>query len=310
MILFTRPVPRPALWGGTLLKNYFHYPSFPDGIGQSWSFSAQEGEGKSNVICSDPFRGKTLLSLWEENPQLFDSPLSRFPVIISLVAPEDDLSLQIHPDDVQAAKEGFPSGKNEAWYFLEAEENASIVYGQRAGSKENLLRLIREDRWDRIMDHLPVRQGDFVYLPAGIIHALKKGSIVYEIQQATDVTYRFYDYHRKDALGRERELHLEKAVACVHYDLSAKDAHPPVTCQRVPGAEVTTFVANSSFCVRRYEISGSSCFDFDAYRLMTCVRGSGTADGQPVSIGMSFLVPAHSSLSLEGRMTLMCTSER
>ena len=94
MLLFTEPVPRPALWGGTLLRDYFHYPQFPDGIGQSWSFSAQEGEGLSNRIAG--MEGMTLLNLWEERPERFCSRHKRFPVIISLVAPEDDLSLQIH----------------------------------------------------------------------------------------------------------------------------------------------------------------------------------------------------------------------
>ena len=310
MILFTDPIQRPAIWGGKLLKNYFHYPQFRDDIGQSWSFSAQEGEGKSNRILSAPYEGETLLSLWERHPELFQSPLSRFPVIISLVAPEDDLSLQIHPDDVQAGKEGYPTGKNEAWYFLEAEEGAKIVYGQKTSCEAELRDRIAKDEWDRIMDFLPVHPGDFVYLPAGIVHALKKGSIVYEIQQATDVTYRFYDYHRKDAQGRERELHLEKAISCVHYDLSAKDAHPPVREQKLPGAEVTSFVENSSFCVRRYRIHGSVSFDFESYQLMICVRGSGLAEGQPVSVGQSFLVPARTALALEGNMTLLCTSEK
>ena len=86
--------------------------------------------------------------------------------------------------------------------------------------------------------------------------------------------------------------------------------HPPVRKQSLPGAEVTSFVENSSFCVRRYRIHGSVSFDFDSYQLMTCVRGSGRAEGQPVSIGQSFLVPARTALALEGDMTLLCTSEK
>ena len=306
MILWTEPIPRPAIWGGTLLKTYFRYPHFGDDIGQSWSFSAQEGPGKSNALTG---QGITLRELWAQRPELFRSRYDRFPVIISLVAPEDDLSIQVHPDDQQAAKLGFPSGKNEAWYFLEAKPGASIVYGIAPRDEAQLRTLIAQDRWGEIIRELPVHQGDFVYLPAGIVHALKKGSIVYEIQQATDVTFRFYDYHRRDARGQERELHLEEAIACIHYDLTQASAHLPAAVERVPGAEVTTFVRNDSFCVRRFEIDGEARFDFSGYRLMTCVRGEGTADGEPVSVGMSFLVTAGSTLALRGRMTLMCTSE-
>ena len=97
MLLFTKPIARPAIWGGTLLREYFRYPDFPDGIGQSWSFSAQEGADQSNVLVGGPYDGKTLLEVWQEAPELFRSRWERFPVIISLVAPVDDLSLQIHP---------------------------------------------------------------------------------------------------------------------------------------------------------------------------------------------------------------------
>lgn len=136
MLLFTNAIPRLTIWGGPLHREYFHYPQFPDNVGQSWSFSAQEGEGKSNLFLNGEFKGQTLETVWQNHPELFRSRFDRFPVIISLVAPMDDLSLQIHPDDQVAAKIGFPSGKNEAWYFLEAEENASIIYGQTAKNEK------------------------------------------------------------------------------------------------------------------------------------------------------------------------------
>lgn len=309
MLLFTRTIPRPAIWGGTLIKRYFNYPQFPDGIGQSWSFSAQTGEGKSNVIAGGAFDGQTLLDVWNGQPELFASRYKRFPVIISLVAPEDDLSLQIHPADAAAARLGYPTGKNEAWYFLEARENASIVYGLNAKSEAELRAMIREDRWDEIPKSLPVRRGDFVYLPAGMVHALKKGSIVYEIQQATDITYRFYDYRRKDAQGHERPLQLEEAIGCVDYSLTQAGAHPEAATSFYPGAKVTTFLRNDSFCVRRYDIAGDSVFPFAAYQLMTCVRGKGFANDQPVAVGDSFLVTVGTAVRMTGDMCLMCTSE-
>lgn len=309
MLLFTDAIPRPAIWGGTLLRDYFHYPHFPDTIGQSWSFSAQEGEGLSNVFTRGGYAGQTLLQVWREHPELFRSRHTRFPVIISLVAPMDDLSLQIHPDDDVAAKSGYPTGKNEAWYFLEAEENASIVYGQSTKNEQQLRSLIAQDRWNEIMQHLPVSQGDFVYLPAGMVHAMKKGSIVYEIQQATDVTYRFFDYHRKDKNGNERPLQLEEAISCVHYDLTQAEAHPTPVTQQLPSGTVTTFIQNDSFCVRRYVIRGRQQFAFTHYQLMTCVKGEGTINGIPLSVGESVLITVDETVTLEGDMTLLCTSE-
>lgn len=309
MLLFTRTIPRPAIWGGTLIKQYFNYSQFPDGIGQSWSFSAQTGEGKSNVILGGTFDGQTLLDVWSGHPELFASRHKRFPVIISLVAPEDDLSLQIHPTDAVAARLGYPTGKNEAWYFLEAKDDASIVYGLNAKNEAGLRTMIREDHWDEIPKMLPVHRGDFVYLPAGMVHALKKGSIVYEIQQATDITYRFFDYHRKDVQGHERPLQLEEAIGCVDYSLTQADAHPETTTVCRPGAKVTTFVQNDSFCVRRYDIAGDVTFLFAVYQLMTCVHGKGFVNDQPVSVGESFLVTVGTTVRMSGDMCLMCTSE-
>lgn len=217
-ILFFKPIPRPAIWGHTLVKDYFDYCDFPDGIGQSWSFSAQENA--STVCITEPFVGKTLHELWNSHQELFGHPNEPFPVIISLVGPEDDLSIQVHPDNIYALKEGFNSGKNEAWYFIEAMPNYNIVYGHNASSPEDLKDYIRNEHWDDLIRYLDVKSDDFVYLPAGLLHALRKGSVVYEIQQATDITYRFYDYHRKDSQGNERELHLDKAIECLNYDQS------------------------------------------------------------------------------------------
>jgi len=306
-VIKTVPIERHALWGGTLLRDYFRYPWFGDVIGQSWSFSGQPEN--SNLIENGEFKGKTLEQLWVDAPQLFQSRFAAFPFIISLVAPMDDLSIQIHPNAEVARTEGYPAGKNEAWYFLEASEGADIVYGHHARDERELRGMIAQDRWAELVNHLPVKKGDFVYLPAGILHALRKGSIVYEIQQATDVTYRFYDYHRKDAQGNERPLHLEKAIACVNYSLSSKDAHPTMEVANLAAGVMTTFIRNESFCVNRFEIHGTQALRFSGYQLFTVVEGYGMADELPLEIGVNFLLPAGETVTLNGNMTLMSTCE-
>lgn len=306
-VLKTVPIERPALWGGALLKDYFCYPWFGDTIGQSWSFSGQSGN--SNIVENGEYKGKTLRELWWEAPQLFHSRFSEFPFIISLVAPMDDLSIQIHPNAEVARAEGYLAGKNEAWYFLEASEGGNIVYGHHAKDEHELREMIAKNRWMELVDCLPVKKGDFIYLPAGILHALRKGSIVYEIQQATDVTYRFFDYHRKDAQGNERPLHLEKAIACVNYSLSRRDAHPAVEVATLPAGVMTTFIRNESFCVNRFEIQGTQMLQFSGYQLFTVVSGSGMADELPLEIGVNFLLPAGDAVTLSGNVTLMSTCE-
>ena len=151
-ILKTVPIERPALWGGTLLRETFHYPWFGDHIGQSWSFSGQAGQ--SNVVEGGPYSGKTLRELWREAPALFQSNQPELPVIISLVAPMDDLSIQIHPDNRVARAAGYRTGKNEAWYFLSRPEAGDIVFGQRAKTEAELRAMVQADRWDELVARL------------------------------------------------------------------------------------------------------------------------------------------------------------
>lgn len=306
-ILFFKPIPRPAIWGHTLVKDYFGYDDFPDGIGQSWSFSAQKDA--STICISEPFQGKTLLELWENHQELFGHPGEEFPVIISLVAPEDDLSIQVHPDAKHAKKKGFSSGKNEAWYFIEAKEGANIVYGHHAKDEADLRHYIQENRWDELIKHLDVHQDDFVYLPAGLLHALRKGSIVYEIQQATDITYRFYDYHRQDENGQERELHLEEAIDCLSYDPHDMENHIEPVIEKKDGLTKTVFISNDSFTVTRLEIEESGRFQDDNYQLATVIKGHGKANDIDIKLGDNFLIPKGLEVQFAGKMTIMMTTK-
>lgn len=306
-ILFFDPIPRPAIWGHTLVRDYFGYKKFPEGIGQSWSFSAQKDA--STICLSEPFKGMTLRELWEKHQELFGHPGEKFPVIISLVAPEDDLSIQVHPDSQAAKKYGYALGKNEAWYFIKSEDNASIVYGHNAKDEKDLYNYINNDKWDELIKHLSVHTGDFVYLPAGILHALKKGSIVYEIQQSTDVTFRFYDYHRKDKYGNERELHLTQAIDCLSYDQEMMKNNIIPVEEKMDNGLKTTFISNDSFTVTKLAIEGKNIYETDNYQLATVVKGEGVVDGFNIKIGDNFLIPQHSKIEIDGNMIIMMTTK-
>ena len=304
-ILFFEAIARPALWGNTLVKNYFGYHEMPDGTGQTWAFSCDE-KG-SNICQSGPFRGMTLKEIWDSHQELFHREGQPFPVIISLVGPEDNLSVQIHPDTELAAKIGYPMGKNEAWYFLDCIPDAKIVYGHKAESEEEFRRLAAEDRWDEIIRHLPVKNGDFVYTPAGMVHGVGRGCVTYEIQQATDVTYRLYDYHRKGADGKERPVNFEEGIACISsYPQKYEPVPAPVTEEKEGGTK-TVFISNDSFTVTKLEIDGTYTLDAGEYQLATVVAGTGRADGITVSIGDSFLIPWGEETVFEGQMTIMMT---
>ena len=304
-ILFFKAIARPALWGNTLVKNYFGYHEMPNGTGQTWAFSCDE-KG-SNICQSEPFRGMTLKEIWDTHQELFHREGKPFPVIISLVGPEDNLSVQIHPDTERAAKIGYPMGKNEAWYFLDCIPDAKIVYGHKAESEEEFRRLASEDRWDEIIRHLPVKNGDFVYTPAGMVHGVGKGCVTYEIQQATDVTYRMYDYHRKGADGKERPTNYEEGLDCItSYPQKHEPLPAPVT-ETSNGGTKTVYISNDSFTVTKLEIDGTYTLEAGEYQLATVVAGTGRADGITASIGDSFLIPWGEQVTFEGKMTVMMT---
>lgn len=307
-LIFLDSIPRNAIWGGTLLKEYFHYESFGNQVGQSWSFSAQKGA--SNFIINGRYKGKTLADLWEQHPELFKSGLKEFPFIISLVAPMDDLSIQVHPDSEYARKKGFMTGKNEAWYFIRTKEQSSIVYGHHAENETQLHKYIDDNKWDALVDIKPVQTGDFVYIPAGTLHALKKGNIVYEVQQAADITYRFYDYGRTDRNGNRRELHLKDAIACLSYGKTADNRKEQVICEN-DSCRMTCYHNDENFCITKLEITGMTDICFENYQLATVVQGSGIVEGTRVSIGESFFIPAgYGNIILDGDMELMLTSEK
>lgn len=306
-VLFFKPIPRSALWGKTLVKEYFHYDDFPDGIGQAWAFSGQKEA--STVCINGPFKGQTLFTLWKEHQELFGYKQGHFPVIISLVGPQEDLSIQVHPDSVYASSHGLPSGKNEAWYFIEAKLEASIVYGHHARDKEDLQRYIEENKWYDLIRYLKVKKDDFVYLPASLLHALKAGSVVYEIQEATDVTYRFFDYQRTDEQGKQRELHLQQAIECLSYDPKMMENKVQPIVVTNDQYTRTTYMSNESFTVSKLEIDGVCPFSDTNYQLATVIRGQGTVDSKEISVGDNFLIPVDTAITLAGQMTIMMTTK-
>lgn len=307
-ILFFEPIGRFAIWGHDAAKKYFNYYDAPDGIGQFWSFSAQNNA--SNVCVSSPYEGLTLRNLWFTYPAYFDSRYKEFPFIISLVGPEDDLSIQIHPNDTLAAKLGFEMGKNEAWYFIKTADDGSIVYGHNAENEKELRKLIENNQWKDLLKHQTVQAGTFVYIPTGIVHAMGKGSIVYEIQQSTDVTYRLYDYDRVDKKGSKRPLNLEEGIECMSYGNENVNVVVEPQIQRMENSVITTYPCKGQFVVHKFEVNELLTYKSQTYMLCTVVIGNGSVNGKKIRLGDNFLVPkGYGEVVFKGNMTIMVTCE-
>ena len=309
--LFFRPLPFSTIWGGTAIKEFFGYEWMADDTGNAWAFSAQPNG--SNACLTAPYEGRTLAELWEGEPSLFGGEKvtagRAFPVIVSLMCPCADLSIQVHPDDAHAAALGLPYGKNESWYFLGAEPGARIVLGHNAACEEELRELIAAGRWDDLIRHVAVRTGDFVYLEAGTLHACCKNVIAYEVQRACDVTYRFYDYDRRDASGERRELQLEEAIGTLSYEGRLNRVAYAARVEAQGCWKRTCFHDGADYRFERLDVTGGSyALDGSAYQLVSVVEGAGEVDGAPVGVGDNFLAPAGERVQVAGDLVCMLTT--
>ena len=170
--LFMKPVFQEKIWGGSRLKTVFGYDIPSDKIGEDWAISAHP----NGVSMSEngPYKGQTLDQLWANEKALFGQPTEDvFPLLIKILDAEDDLSVQVHPDDTYGLKHEGELGKTECWYIIDAQPGAEIIYGHNAQTKEELTTMIQEGRWEDLLTRVPVKKGDFFFVPSGTIHAAK-----------------------------------------------------------------------------------------------------------------------------------------
>jgi mannose-6-phosphate isomerase len=249
----------PRLWGGERLLSFLNL-SQPEGdepLGESWQVYG------ANRVLNGPFQGRTLDEVSAElGPALIGTVAAErygdsFPLLAKFIDAADKLSIQVHPDDAYAheheAGSGF-HGKSEAWLILEAAPDAYIIWGFKdALSPEEVKKAAMEERLEPHLNFVPVRAGDVVYNPAGTVHAIGAGIFLFEIQQASDLTYRLYDYGRKDSKGRLRDLHLDKALEVA--DLTPSE-HARVTPKPL-GEGKTELIKTEHFATERWEVSGA-----------------------------------------------------
>ncbi|WP_390409832.1 mannose-6-phosphate isomerase, class I [Lacticaseibacillus jixiensis] len=296
--LFLAPVFHEKIWGGRKLETEFGY-QIPDGkIGELWAISAHPN-GPS-TIENGPLAGKTLTQAWAEDQDYFGHQTSKvFPLLTKILDANDSLSVQVHPDDAYAAahERSGELGKTECWYVISAEPGSYLIYGHHAKTRQELADMIHAGDWDHLLRKVPVKTGDFFYVPSGTIHALNKGIMVLETQQSSDTTYRLYDYDRTDAQGHKRELHLQQSIDTT----TVPYADPQLDIQeaKVDDATITTYVQppiSKYFSVEHVQLNGKlHQTPLAAYTLVSVLAGSGefAADGQTYSIkkGTHFLIP-------------------
>jgi mannose-6-phosphate isomerase len=311
--IFVGPVFQERVWGGTALRDW--YPGvIPAGrIGEAWAISGMPGN--SGQVVAGPGAGGTLEQAWRAGLITGSPQDDDFPLLAKLLDPADWLSVQVHPNDEQAAEvEGLPNGKAECWLALDAKPGAQLILGHDAASREELQGAIAAGELESHLLRHDVEPGSFFMVPAGAVHAVGPDQLVYEVQQSSDITYRLHDFDRNGIDGRPRELHVEKAgaVMTAPFDIDAALTADQPTPQ--PWGAARTLVANEHFAVTEYTIDGDAEIETGvSFAMATVVTGSGTlsaADTEhSVTRGTSFVVPARTSeIAIAGDLTVVVTA--
>lgn len=309
--IFLRPLFQERIWGGTKLNEKYEYTIPSSQTGECWAISAHP-HGQS-VVASGEFSEKSLGELWEEQPELFGYFESdRFPLLTKILDANDDLSVQVHPDDDYANKfEKGEFGKTECWYIVDCDEGADIIFGHHAQSKEEFIRLVEEGNWERLLQRIKIKPGDFFYVPSGTIHALCKGTLVLETQQSSDTTYRVYDYNRRGQDGKLRELHLEKAIDVTTVPHTAAKVEPAIV--KTTGGSITTFVEEDYFTVYKWDITNTLSLTQESYfTLVSVINGEGKIISEDneyyIKYGDHFIIPHEmKSFKIEGQVQLIAS---
>jgi mannose-6-phosphate isomerase len=298
---------KPKVWGGCRLSRPVRPATDGGGaVGEFWDIS--EYERDVTRVADGPLKGRTLRDLMiAYGPALvgeasFASGGGRFPLLLKRIDARATLSVQVHPSEEAIRRLGLTGrGKMEAWYVLHAEPGAVVFHGLEEGvDGERFRRLIAEDRVERALRCFPVREGDMVLCPPGTVHAIGAGLTLLEVQEASDTTFRVFDWHRTAHGGDSRPLHVNEALQVIRFD-----AQPPrwAEPQAVPGAlwPRESLVACDKFAIERWQVKGHvdvlrRADDPAQCAIITVVAGGGvvSAGGESVTLGLgeSAMIPA------------------
>ena len=309
---------KPVLWGGDKLMAFKGLPAHDEPIGESWELSAMPG--RESVVAEGPDMGLTLTQLVQRyGADLVGEDVYRrygdnFPLLIKLIDAKRDLSIQVHPNDELAMRDHGCNGKTEMWYILDTDKGATITTGfKKTITPEEFDRHLAEGTILDVVNRDPSHPGDVFYIPAGQIHYIGARNLLVEVQQSCDITYRVWDFNRRDANGNLRELHTAQAREAL--DFNARDGQVSLPEPSIIGS--TELLCTREFCVTHYNIDESLRLEYPqphSFHALTCIQGESLleAEGLPsatIKRGETVLVPACAHwVVFTGRAQLLVTS--
>lgn len=304
-----------VIWGGTRIAEFKRVQSTADNIGESWEISGIRD--KESTITNGAFAGKKLSEAIDVlkgdliGEHIFNAYGNQFPLLIKFIDAYQNLSLQVHPDNEMAEKYHNTYGKTEMWYVLESADHAKIYSGfNRDLSPEEYEKCIADNTIIDAVNCCESTPGDLFYLPPGRIHAIGSGNFLIEIQRTCDITYRVYDYNRKDKDGNTRELHTERAKEALDFTRTPNSK----TDYQLKKQGISDLISCEYFQSQLAVVDGVQHFDYaqaDSFKILICTEGEATVtcdNGTSCRIrqGKTILIPAAiKSFDIEGRTTLL-----
>ncbi|CAN5255250.1 class I mannose-6-phosphate isomerase [soil metagenome] len=303
------PILKEKIWGGEKLLNLLNKSATHKNTGESWEISGVSGD--ISIVANGIYKNKALNELQSElkeklvGRKVFEKFGEEFPLLIKFIDAKTALSVQLHPNDDLAKTRHNSFGKTEMWYIMQADPGANIIIGFKdTVSKEKYLTSLKEDRVTELLNFEEVKNGDSFFIHTGNIHAIGAGVLLAEIQQTSDITYRIYDWDRKDELGNSRELHIDLALDAINfkrrddfklnYARSANQATNIATCKYF----TTNFLPVEGNLIKDYS-------NIDSFIILMCVSGGAQIsidhNSEPINMGQSILIPA-----ITGEVSFKC----
>ena len=307
-----QPILKDRIWGGTKLKTYLNKPLTSEITGESWEISTVEKD--VSIIANGVFRGKTLNELINEfaeqvlGTKVYKQFGKQFPLLFKYIDARDDLSIQVHPNDELAKKRHNSFGKTEMWYVMQADDDAKLIVGfKEKSSKEEYLKSLEDKTIIDILDTKKVKKGDVFFLATGTVHAIGAGTVIAEIQQTSDITYRIYDFNRVDANGNARELHADLALDAINYNVVEAQKHYSKV------VNTSNEVVNCQyFTTNIIPLDGKVNFhkNNESFRVYMCVEGSFELrlkeDRYEYKTGDTVLIPAEiTEFEIKGKASVL-----
>lgn len=309
-VIFLEPVYKDYIWGGKKLKKELNKNTPYDITAESWEISTNKN-GES-CIANGKWKGKKLDELFENQKYkeiIFGKKclkMEKFPLLIKFIDANNNLSVQVHPNDEYASRFENDSGKSEMWYVLDCKKDAQLICGLEGNiNKENIKQIIENKKICKYLRYIDIEKGDSIFIPSGTVHAILSGILVCEIQQNSDLTYRIYDWDRVDKDGKPRKLHIDKAIDVIDFNSRAnKLKSENKICQ--------TILKSKNFNVDKINVQTEYIdnSNIDSFYAINIVDGYGKLiyEGKEFKIkkGDSFIIPAQlGKYKVEGKITFL-----